>query len=53
MSRLKEYINKYQTVHMERKNGILLMTPHTDGGPLQWGDLPYVEFPRAPYRHRQ
>ncbi len=47
MAKFNEYANKYKTVRMERKNGILLMTLHTNGGTLQWADLPYVEFPRA------
>src|SRR6266511_2217351 len=47
MSKFEEYANKYQTVRMERKNGILQATLHTNGGTLQWGQVPYVEFPKA------
>ena len=32
---------------MERRDGILQMTFHTGGGPLQWGLLPHGEFPQA------
>jgi hypothetical protein len=32
---------------MERRDGVLQMTFHTDGGPLQWGLLPHGEFPQA------
>jgi enoyl-CoA hydratase/carnithine racemase len=32
---------------MERRDGILQMPFHTDGGPLQWGLLPHGEFPQA------
>ena len=42
MARLEDYANKYQTIKMERRDGILQMTFHTDGGPLQWGGLPTV-----------
>ena len=32
---------------MERRGGILQMTLHTDGGPLQWNLDAQVEFVRA------
>jgi hypothetical protein len=35
MSRLEDYANKYQCARFERRDGILLMTLHTDGGPLR------------------
>ncbi len=47
MARLEDYANKYQTIKMERRDGILQMTFHTDGGPLLWGGLPHGEFPQA------
>jgi enoyl-CoA hydratase/carnithine racemase len=47
MTRLDDYATKYQTVRMERRDGILQMMFHTDGGPLQWGLLPHGEFPQA------
>ncbi len=47
MSRFEEYACKYQTIRMERRDGILQMTFHTDGGPLQWGPLPHGEFTEA------
>ena len=47
MTRFDDYAAKYQTVRMERRDGILQMTFHTDGGPLQWGLLPHGEFPQA------
>ena len=47
MTRLSDYATKYQTIRMERRDGILQMTFHTDGGPLQWGLLPHGEFPQA------
>ena len=47
MAQLEEYVNKYQTIRMERQEGILQITFHTNGGPLQWGAVPHEEFPRA------
>src|SRR5881628_1881493 len=47
MARFDDYATKYQTVRMERREGILQMTFHTGGGPLQWGLLPHGEFPQA------
>jgi hypothetical protein len=35
MSKLEDYANKYRTIRMERLDGILQMTLHTDGGPLR------------------
>jgi len=49
MSQLQDYANKYQTIRMERRDGILQMTLHTDGGPLRWGFLPHAELPAAFY----
>src|SRR5689334_23658724 len=47
MSSLEEYANKYQTARMERRNGILLVTLHTEGQSLRWGFLPHGELPEA------
>lgn len=47
MAKFEEYANRYQTIQMERRNGILQLTFHTDGGPLQWGLLPHREFAEA------
>ena len=44
MSSFDQYSNKYQSIRMERRNGILQMTFHTDNGPLQWGGVPHTEF---------
>jgi hypothetical protein len=32
MSKFEDYANKYRTIRMERRNGILQMTLHPDGG---------------------
>ncbi len=47
MAKFAEYAQKYQTINMERRDGILQITFHTDGDVLQWGTLPHREFPRA------
>ena len=47
MTTFEDYAEKYRTIRMERRDGILQLTFHTDGGPLQWGLLPHEEFPRA------
>jgi enoyl-CoA hydratase/carnithine racemase len=49
MSTLDAYAGKYKTIRMERRDGILQMTLHTDGGPLRWGFLPHAELPEAFY----
>jgi hypothetical protein len=36
MATLAEYAHTYQTIRMERRDGILQITFHTNGGPLQW-----------------
>ena len=47
MSKLEHYANKYQSVSFERRNGILQMTLHTEGGSLRWGFGPHGELPEA------
>jgi len=47
MSSFEEYANKYQTARMERRNGILQVTLHTEGQSLRWGFLPHGELPEA------
>ena len=37
MARFSDYATKYQTIRMERRNGILQMTFHTEGGSLALG----------------
>ena len=44
MTSLDQYADRYQHIRLERRDGILLMTFHTDGGPLQWGSGPHTEF---------
>lgn len=47
MAHFQDYAEKYQTIRMERQDGILQLTFHTDGGPLQWSLLPHREFAEA------
>jgi enoyl-CoA hydratase/carnithine racemase len=39
VSRFEDYRNKYTSVTMERRGGILQIALHTNGGPLQWGPV--------------
>ena len=36
MSNLEEYVNKYQDIRMQRRNGILEMTLHNKGESMLW-----------------
>lgn len=44
MSRLEDYANKYQDMRMQRRNGILEVTFHTNGGPLLWNESVHREL---------
>ena len=44
MSSLAEYENKYETVKFERRNGILQVTFHSNGGSLKWNGPAHGEF---------
>ncbi|MDB5809717.1 MAG: hypothetical protein JWN94_1839 [Betaproteobacteria bacterium] len=47
MPKFDDYSRSYRFINMERRGGILQMTLHTDGGPLQWNLEAQVEFVRA------
>jgi len=47
MSKFDEYCRSYKFMKLERRHGILQMTMHTDGGPLQWDMEAQAEFARA------
>jgi enoyl-CoA hydratase/carnithine racemase len=52
MRKFDEYKDRYKTLKMERDaDGILLLTVHTDDGPLRWGALPHEEWPPAATRY--
>lgn len=46
-TQFEDYSTKYKSVHMKRRNGILLLTLHTDGKELQWGAVPHRELPEV------
>ena len=44
MAKFEDYVNKYKHVRMERRNGILQISFHTNGGTLKWSAAPHAEF---------
>ena len=44
MSKLNDYANKYSQIRLERRNGILQMSLHTDGAALRWGPVIQAEL---------
>ncbi len=44
MARLEEYANKYETVRLERRDGILQLTLHHKGGPYLWSGSAHTEI---------
>ena len=40
----EEYSDKYENMRMERRDGILQVTFHTDGGSFKWGEVPHREL---------
>ena len=36
MAKFDDYKNRYKHVRMERRDGILQVSFHTEGGPLKW-----------------
>jgi enoyl-CoA hydratase/carnithine racemase len=47
VSRFESYRDKYTSVKLERRDGILQMTLNTNGGPLQWGPVIQNELVEA------
>jgi enoyl-CoA hydratase/carnithine racemase len=47
MASFEQYSNKYGHVRMERRDGILKITLHTNGDTLQWGAVPHRELPQV------
>ena len=43
MKSFEEYAGKYQNIRMERRNGILQATFHTEGGPMKWVEVTHRE----------
>jgi len=50
MARFEDYATQYKCVHMERRDGVLEMRLHSNGGPLQWNDTIHTELPDAFYQ---
>ena len=44
MTTFESYATKYQHLRMERRDGILQITLHSDGNTLRWGGGPHGEF---------
>ena len=44
MADFEDYADKYQNIRMERRDGILQITFHTQGGSLMWSEPPHREF---------
>lgn len=49
MAKFEDYAESYKHVRMERRDGILQMQLHTDGGTLRWGESPHSELGRCFY----
>lgn len=49
MIEFNDYANKYSHIRMERQDGILEITFHTNGGTLVWGGGPHAQFGPAFY----
>ena len=47
MTRFEEYATKYQTIKMQRRDGILEVTLHNNGGTLLWNESVHRELPYA------
>ena len=47
MSKFEEYQGKYKHITLERRDGIIQMTLHSEGGPLRWGGPPHEELSYA------
>lgn len=47
MPKLEDYANKYQDIRMQRRNGILEMTLHNNGGSMVWNESIHREFAYA------
>jgi enoyl-CoA hydratase/carnithine racemase len=50
MSKFEDYAHRYQCIRMERRDGVLEIALHSDGGPLLWNDTIHTELPEAFYK---
>ena len=44
MARFDDYAAKYKNIRMERRDGILQITFHTEGGSLLWNDTSHRDL---------
>lgn len=47
MSKLDHYANKYERFRLEREDGVLQLTLHTDGGPFVFDAVAHRDFASA------
>ncbi len=47
MPSFDQYATRYEFIRMERRDGILQMTLHTEGGPFRWSLKPQAELVQA------
>jgi enoyl-CoA hydratase/carnithine racemase len=47
LSKFENYSGKYETIKMERREGILQMTLHSNNAELKWGMAPHEELSHA------
>lgn len=47
MSSFESYATSFEHIHLSRKDGILEVRVHSNGGPLRWGFKPHSELSRA------
>lgn len=43
----EEYADRFSHLRLERRDGILQLTQHSDGGELRWGGVPQIELGQA------
>lgn len=44
MIKLDQYKDKYRSIDLSRRDGILTVRLHSDGGPVVWGGVPHEEL---------
>jgi hypothetical protein len=47
MANFEQYAKQYENVRMERRDGILQITLHSNGDTLQWGAAPTGSCPMS------
>jgi hypothetical protein len=44
MAKFDDYMNRYKHIRMERRDGVLQIIFHTEGGPLKWSMAAHEEL---------